>query len=82
MQRTVSILTIALGITVIIVTTIAWLAPLAGEAVMAYVRQEPGGVFWVRMLIPVLPVVSFAAFGLAIAAQRRKVAKAGADAAR
>jgi O-antigen/teichoic acid export membrane protein len=82
MQRTASVFTIALGITVIIVTTIVWLVPLAGEAVMAYVRQEPDGAFWVRMLIPLLPVVSFAAVGLTIAVQRRKGAKAGSDVVR
>jgi hypothetical protein len=54
---------------------------LAGEALMAHIRQEPDGPFWVRILIPVLPVVSFAAFGLTIAVQRHKVAKAGSDAA-
>ncbi len=48
---------------------------------MAYVRQEPDGPFWVRMLIPVLPVFSIAGFGLIAAARRRKMAKAGSGSA-
>lgn len=81
MQRTASIFSLALGISVMVVATTVWLASLAGEAVMAYVLRQPDGPIWVPLLTPVLSVFSFAVFGLVVAARRRKMAKVGSDAA-
>lgn len=80
MTRTASILAIAIVITATIIVVIAWLAPMAGASVMNFVRQDPDGPFWVRVLTPVLPVISIIAFGLVAAARRRKLAKAAPDA--
>lgn len=81
MQRTASVFGIALGITAIIVATIVRLAPLAGEAVLAHIRQTPDGPLWTRLLTPMLPAFSIAVFGLVAAARRRKAARVGSGAA-
>jgi hypothetical protein len=81
MLRTASILAIALGITISIVATIGWLVPIAGDAMMAYIRHDPDGPFWLRILYPLLPVFSVLVFGLIAAAWRRKVARVGSKAA-
>ena len=80
MHRTALMFSVALGVTAIIVTAIAWFAPLAGETVMGYVWQKPDVMLWMRVLVPVLPVVPMAIFGLLAAARRRKVATASLDA--
>lgn len=80
MTRTVSILAIAFGTTATIIAIIGWLAPLAGESLMNFVRQDPDGPFWVRLLTPILPGFSLIAFGLVAAARRRKLARAATDA--